>query len=138
MPTCPGAQTRWNATQPRLVDAFAQPFARAVRRATRSGVLRGYQRREAALRVVRGQWLVNQLLRWHLHQLAPVEVAYSEYTENIPENRLIVTASQVLRRTTSSLHVRRVVQQTLAAFAEQIESLPRWQWSSNRPLTGRR
>ncbi|MBB4910542.1 McrC family protein [Actinophytocola algeriensis] len=117
------------ATQPRLVDAFAQLFARAVRQAIRSGVLQGYRRREAALRVVRGQWLVNQQLRRHFHQLVPVEVAYSEYTENIPENQLIVTASQLLRRTTSSLHVRRVVQQALAPFAEQIEPLPRWQWS---------
>ena len=117
------------ATQPRLVDAFAQLFARPVRQATRSGVLQGYQRREAALRVVRGQWLVNQQLRRHFHQLVPVEVAYNEYTENIPENQLIVTASQVLRRTTSSLHVRRVVHQALAPFAEQIEPLPRWQWS---------
>ena len=130
-----GADLPWRvgpveaATQPRLVDAFAQLFARAVRQATRSGVLQGYQRREAALRVVRGQWLVNRQLRRHFHQLVPVEVAYNEYTENVPENQLIVTASQVLRRTTSSLHIRRVVQQALAPFAAQIEPLLRWQWS---------
>lgn len=60
------------ATEPRLVDAVAQLFARAVRHAIRSGVLQGYRRREAALRVVRGQWLVNQQLRRHYHQLVPV------------------------------------------------------------------
>jgi 5-methylcytosine-specific restriction enzyme subunit McrC len=120
------------ATQPRLVDAFAQLFARAVRQATRSGVLQGYLRREASLRVVRGQWLVNQQLRRQFHQLVPVEVAYNEYTENIPENQLIVTAGEVLRRTTNALPSRHVVQQVLAPFAEQIEPLPRWQWS-NQP-----
>jgi 5-methylcytosine-specific restriction enzyme subunit McrC len=133
--TCGVEQLQWQPNEttvapvPRPVDAFAHFLAAATRRATRSGVLQGYRERDEALRVVRGQWRVNEQIRRHHGRLLPVEVRDDDYTEDITENQTIATALQVLRRTTHELSARRELTRALAPFSEGIDPLPLWQYA---------
>jgi 5-methylcytosine-specific restriction enzyme subunit McrC len=83
---------------PLLVDAVAEAFEKAVRSATRRGLLCGYRRAEEALPVVRGRVRFQDQIRSRFGRLPPVEVAYDDFTEDIDENRLIRAALHQLHR----------------------------------------
>ncbi|WP_432065790.1 McrC family protein [Streptomyces sp. C10-9-1] len=79
-----------------LVPFFAQTYERVQERALRQGVLQGYRHTEEASPVLRGRLRETDQVRRHHGRLFPLEVAYDEYTTDIPENRLLRTATERL------------------------------------------
>jgi len=126
---------RWQPEQTQVdqferpIDVLAHFLAGASHRATRSGVLQNYHEQDAALRVVRGQWQINEQIRKHHGRPLPVQVIYDDYTEDVAENQIVVTALQLLRRTAPALAARRAVARALAPFTSNITVLPRQQWT---------
>ncbi|MEU3398136.1 McrC family protein [Streptomyces filamentosus] len=79
-----------------LVPFFAQTYERAQERALRQGVLQGYRHTEEASPVLHGRLRETEQVRRHHGRLFPLEVAYDEYTTDIPENRLLRAATERL------------------------------------------
>lgn len=80
-----------------LEAAMAGVYARAVRRALDGGVLHGYRTVEGDLPFVRGRVrTADQLRRTELP--LPVAVAYDDFTADIAENRILLTALGQLER----------------------------------------
>ncbi|MEU4767130.1 hypothetical protein AB0H12_28135 [Actinosynnema sp. NPDC023794] len=116
------------------VDVMAHLLADAALRATHRGVLQGYEHREEALAVVRGRWRVADQIRARQGRFVPTEVTYDDYTEDIPENRIVVTALRHVRRTVPDAASGRHVGKALARFAGDIGSLPKHEWSAPPPV----
>jgi 5-methylcytosine-specific restriction enzyme subunit McrC len=75
-----------------LVTTMAYFFVRQASRALEYGVMRDYRRIDAALPVMRGRLRkVDQLRRRH-GQPIPLEVTYDEFTQDIPENQILLAA----------------------------------------------
>ncbi len=81
-----------------LLPALAYAFARAAERAVSQGVLLGYRATEEALPVLRGRIREAEQMRRRQSMLIPVEVRYDDYTADIAENRLLLSATQRLLR----------------------------------------
>ncbi len=81
-----------------LLPALAHAFARAAERALSQSVLLGYRETEEALPVVRGRVRVKEQIQRRFGFPVPVEVRYDDYTTDIPENRLLLSATHRLLR----------------------------------------
>lgn len=81
-----------------LVTAVAMSFHAATRRALTHGVLQGYRTVEEALPLLRGRLREADQLRQRLGLAVPLEVRYDDYTVDIPENRILLTAARRLLR----------------------------------------
>ncbi|MFE5566622.1 McrC family protein [Amycolatopsis japonica] len=81
-----------------LVTAVAVAFHAATRRALAHGILQGYRTVEEALPLLRGRLREGDQLRRHLGLAVPLEVRYDDYTVDIPENRILLTAARRLLR----------------------------------------
>lgn len=81
-----------------LLPAVAHAFTRAAERALARGVLLGYTPVEDTVTVVRGRIRhVDQIQRWY-GLMPPIEVRFDDYTADIPENRLLISATDRLLR----------------------------------------
>lgn len=69
-----------------ITDLIFESFLRNVIASTSRGLLTGYRRVEETSKVLRGRVLVGEQLKKRQGQMYPVEVAFDEFTENIPEN----------------------------------------------------
>lgn len=81
-----------------LLDAIAAGFAWHVTRALAPGPLRGYvgvEEREIGLR---GRIRFGDQLARLPGLPIPIEITYDDFTANIPENRILLTASELLLR----------------------------------------
>ncbi len=81
---------------PTLVEALALALTSAARRAFARGLLHGYRTEQDALRTVRGRIDMAEQLRRRFDALVPVEVQYDEFTDDIPANRLVKAAADLL------------------------------------------
>jgi 5-methylcytosine-specific restriction enzyme subunit McrC len=81
-----------------LVTVLAISFLAATRRALAEGVLQGYRTVEEALPVLRGRFREADQLRHRLGLVTPLEVRYDDYTVDIPENQILLTAALRLVR----------------------------------------
>jgi 5-methylcytosine-specific restriction enzyme subunit McrC len=81
-----------------LVSAMAWAFGRAAQRALHSGVLAGYQETDADATTVRGRIRTGDQARKGPTLGSRLAVSYDEFTADIPENRLLLTAAHQLRR----------------------------------------
>ncbi len=79
-----------------LVPAIAVSLAAAARRATAAGILQGYRVTEQALPVLRGRLREADQLHRRLALILPVEVRYDDYTADIAENQILLTAARRL------------------------------------------
>ncbi|MGX1223456.1 McrC family protein [Streptomyces ambofaciens] len=79
-----------------LLPAVAYAFVRAAERGLRHGAPQGYVSVDETLPVIRGRIRYADQLRRHFGRTFPVEAAYEEFTEDIPENRILRTASRRL------------------------------------------
>lgn len=86
------------ATVDDLVTAVAVSFHAATRRALTHGILQGYSTVEEALPLLRGRLREADQLRRRLGLAVPLEVRYDDYTIDIPENRILLTAARRLLR----------------------------------------
>lgn len=81
-----------------LPDVIAAMFAAAAEKAFARGLLHGYVEREEALQTVRGRIRFDEQIRRRFGLPLPVEVRYDEFTDDVPENRLVKAANRRLRR----------------------------------------
>jgi len=81
-----------------LVEAVAPAFARLVVNATRRGLLHGYRTVEERCQTVRGQIRFAEVVSQRCGRVPPIDVAYDDFTANIPENEVLMLALRRLRR----------------------------------------
>ncbi|WP_174184820.1 McrC family protein [Nocardia barduliensis] len=86
------------ATVDDLVSAVAVSFHAAARRALSHGVLQGYRTVEEALPLLRGRLREADQMRSRLGLAVPLEIRYDDYTVDIPENRILLSATRRLLR----------------------------------------
>lgn len=79
-----------------LSTAIAEVFGRWGEKVLRSGVLQGYRAQRSAEPFIRGRWLVSEQISRRFGMPLPAELAYDEYTTDIPENRLVRSAARRL------------------------------------------
>ena len=79
-----------------LWTSVADALAALARQALMAGPLRGYRRVDEALSTVRGRIRMGDQIRRRPGQMLPLEVSYSEFTPDIPENRIVRTAAHRL------------------------------------------
>ena len=80
-----------------LVAAMAVSFVAASTRALAQGLLRGYQIIEEASATLRGRLRESDQVRRRRSVALPLEVRYDDYTVDIPENQLLLSAALRLR-----------------------------------------
>jgi len=80
-----------------LWTSVAESLAALAHDALAAGLLRGYRRVDEALTTVRGRIRMGDQLRRRPGQMLPLEVTYSEFTPDIPENRILRTAAHRLQ-----------------------------------------
>ena len=79
-----------------LFAALGESLARQGLRALERGALSGYVHVEDALRTVRGRIRVGDQMTRRPGMLLPVEVAYDDFTVDIPENRILRAAVRIM------------------------------------------
>lgn len=103
-----------------LVTAIVMGFAHHAERALTPHVLHGYLSVEDDLTTLRGRLREGDQLRRHFGLPLPVSVAYDEFTIDIPENRLLLSAAARLRRL---WHVPLAGQQALRRIMVRLEDV---------------
>ena len=81
-----------------LLDAVANGFAAQCAKALERGLLRGYVPIEERRTDLRGRVRFGDQIARAGGLPLPIEVSYDDYTEDISENRLLLTAAEVLLR----------------------------------------
>lgn len=81
-----------------LLPAIAHAFERQADRAIQRGLLQGYRHTEESTSIVRGRIREPEQLRRRFGLPLPVEVAYDDYTADIPENQLLLATTLRLLR----------------------------------------
>ena len=119
-----------------VVGAMAWAFGRAAKRALRLGVLGGYRQVEADELLVRGKIRIADQVRRRYTLGLPVALSYDDFTADIPENRLLLTAAHALRRL-PDLQSRideplRDIEQALAGVTLEGENEPVPRWTPTR------
>ncbi|MBT2534609.1 McrC family protein [Arthrobacter sp. ISL-69] len=79
-----------------LFAALGESLARQGLRALECGALNGYVHVEEALRTVRGRIRVGDQMTRRPGMLLPLEVAYDDFTVDIPENRILRAAIRLM------------------------------------------
>lgn len=77
--------------------SVAESMARLAHQALSAGLIRGYRRVDEALTTVRGRIRLGDQIRRRPGMIIPLEVSYSEFTPDIPENRILRTAAHRLQ-----------------------------------------
>lgn len=81
-----------------LPEALADAFLALARRAVDQGLLKGYTTVEESLPVMRGRIREADQLRRRFGRDVPLEVRYDDFTVDIPENQLLLAATERLLR----------------------------------------
>ena len=81
-----------------LAEAIVPMFCRLAEEALRPGLLHGYVRVDESGPTIRGRVRFADQARRHRGAPLPVEISYDDYTPDILENRLLVTALTILGR----------------------------------------
>lgn len=77
--------------------SVADSMAALTHHALAAGLLRGYRRVDDSLTTVRGRIRIGDQIRRRPGMVLPLEVTYSEFTPDIPENRILRTAAHRLQ-----------------------------------------
>jgi 5-methylcytosine-specific restriction enzyme subunit McrC len=86
------------AEAPQLVPALAEALWRQAERALRQGLLQGYRTVDESSPVLRGRLREADQMRRHRGQPWPLEIRHDEFTVDIPENQILRTAVDRMRR----------------------------------------
>jgi 5-methylcytosine-specific restriction enzyme subunit McrC len=81
-----------------VVHVLAEILTRAVADAIRPGMLQGYRVTEESAPVVRGRIRIDEQLKRRPGVWLPLEVAYDDFTVDIPENQLLRAALERMQR----------------------------------------
>ncbi|MBT2532799.1 restriction endonuclease [Arthrobacter sp. ISL-48] len=87
-----------------LVSTIAATFLRHVAKATRQGLLQGYESYEESLPIVRGRINIPAQIGRRGGLAFPAQVVFDEYTVDVAENRLLLTAARRLLNLTTLPH----------------------------------
>lgn len=79
-----------------LPSALASALISASKEATRRGLIKGYVPIEETGTVIRGRWDIARQLKVRPGIPVPVELNYDDYTEDVPENRILKAALRTL------------------------------------------
>jgi 5-methylcytosine-specific restriction enzyme subunit McrC len=83
---------------PDLVPVLAGALRRQTERALRQGLLQGYRTVDESSPVLRGRLREADQMHRHRGQPWPLEIRHDEFTVDIPENRILRTAIERMRR----------------------------------------
>jgi len=116
-----------------ITDLIFESFLRSVTASTSRGLLTGYRRVEETSKVLHGRMLIGEQLKRRYGHMYPVEVAFDEFTENIPENielNMAITKAMKFGNLSESQH--RDFRHLSRKFSEIGNT--RWDthWSKNR------
>lgn len=81
-----------------LLDSIASGFAFNALRVLERGIMRGYVTTEDRLTTIRGRIRFGDQISRSVTLPLPVEVTFDDFTEDVIENQMIVTASKALLR----------------------------------------
>jgi len=109
-----------------VITALATGFAVLASSALDRGLLRGYVWREDALPVVRGRIQFGTQIARGGGLPLPVHLAYEDFTEDILENRLLRTATELLLRLPRVPADARRQLRRIRSILEQVEPLREW------------
>lgn len=116
-----------------LVEALAESFRRAATTALEQGLMHGYTSIDEALPLVRGRIRVGEQISRRFGRMLPVEVSYDDFTVDIAENQLLLSAAlrllrvEKLRTKTRHALQRLRLQLTGVTPIARGSMLPRWQ-----------
>lgn len=115
-----------------MFAAIAEALTRQAERALAGGVHRGYVSVDEASRTVRGRIRMSDQALRHFGSMYPIEVTYDDFSPDVAENRILLTA---LRAVTRIPRMRRELLARIAGlevFLDGVgplgrgEALPRW------------
>lgn len=119
-----------------LVPALAEAFAIQAEKAVEQGLLQGYVEVDDQLTVLRGRLRDQEQLRRRYGIAVPLLVRYDDHTVDIPENRLLRGAAEVLLRLpgiTPRIRTRLLgVRQVLAEVSPLVPGSPLPSWRPSR------
>ncbi|MCP3013013.1 McrC family protein [Nocardiopsis dassonvillei] len=107
-----------------LLPVIAHAFARMCERALGQGVLQGYRTVEESAPVLRGRLRTTEQTRRRFGQPLPAEIRYDDHTTDIAENRILLTATRKLLRTTGTQAGTRALLRRALVRLEGVEPLP--------------
>jgi len=90
-----------------ITDLIFESFLRNATASTSRGLLTGYRRVEGTSKVLHGRILIGEQLKKRYGHIYPVEVAFDEFTENIPENielNMAITKAMKFGNLTTAQH----------------------------------
>jgi len=115
-----------------MFSAIAEALTRQAERALSGGVHRGYVSIDEAARTVRGRIRMSDQALRHFGSMYPIEVTYDDFSPDVAENRILLTA---LRAVTRIPRMRKELLARIAGlevFLDGVrplgrgEALPRW------------
>ena len=120
-----GADDVGRGSDSSIPTAIARALLIAVEQATRRGLLKGYRSVEESAAVVRGRWDIPRQLAKRPGIPLPVEIEFDDFTEDIDENRILLTALRVLARLEGIADVLGAALTAVQILFADVESLPR-------------
>jgi 5-methylcytosine-specific restriction enzyme subunit McrC len=100
-----------------LVNTIAVAFLRHAARATRQGLIQGYESYEESLPMVRGRINIPAQIGRRGGMAFPAQVVFDEFTVDIAENRLLLSAARRL------LHLPTLAHQTRTELRKMTQTL---------------
>lgn len=98
--------------------ALARAFLLEVQRATRRGLVKGYEETHESASVLRGRWDVSRQLAVRPGLPLPLEIDFDHFGEDVPANRILHTAIRALRAVNVSRGVELIRAQLEMDFLE--------------------
>jgi len=120
-----GADDVGHGRENSIPTAIARALLIAVDQATRRGLLKGYRSVRESASVVRGRWDIPRQLAKRPGIPLPVEIEFDDFTEDIDENRIVLTALRVLARLDGIADVLGSAFTATQLLFSDVESLPR-------------
>src|SRR5690606_15623899 len=75
-----------------LPTALAWALVQSIGVATNRGLIKGYVRVDETNTVIRGRWDIARQIKARPGIPSPVELTFDDYTEDVPENRILKAA----------------------------------------------
>lgn len=99
-----------------LYEIFINMYIQEARKLVKHGIKSAYIRQEDNLKYCKGKLLINQHLRHNIAHKERFCVAYDEFLQDRPENRLVKSTLLKLQKQTASAENSKEIRQMLAMF----------------------
>lgn len=104
-----------------LYEIFINMYLQEVRQLVKNGIRSGYVEREDNLNYFKGKLLAGQHMRLNASHKEKFFVAFEEFHQNRPENKLIKATLEKLQKMTTSAENSKEIRQLLVSF-EMVDS----------------